>query len=131
MPEARAAPGDLMAHPMREHMRGVVDLDFFVTAVRRLLRVAEQAKRSGCDSKGILKRAIKIFMSRWSHVIDVRDSLEHVDEPGLPFVPMQSSAPDGGWSFLTPGNRIDVPLLYEDAQKLCKVILEAIKPFDT
>ena len=56
-------PGDLVEVAALEHMQGVVDMDFLVTAVRRLLRVAEQARRSGCDTNADLKVPMKIFTS--------------------------------------------------------------------
>jgi len=123
-------PGDLVEAALPEHMRGVVDMDFLVTAVRRLLRVAEQARRSGCDTNADLKVPIRIFNSRWSHVVDVRNTLEHVDCPGVPIVPMQSSDPDGRWLLLTPGNHLSVQDLFEDAAKLCKVICKVIEPYE-
>ena len=123
------SPGDLVEHAMHEHMRGVIDMDFLVTAVRRFLRVADQAKRSGCDSKGELKIAIKIFMSRWSHVIDARNSLEHFDQPGSGLVPAQSSNSEARWQFATSAGSIDMQRLFGDAEKLCKIILKVIDPF--
>src|SRR5204863_7738602 len=36
-----SAPGDLVVEALRDYMRGVIDMDFFVTAVRRFLRVAD------------------------------------------------------------------------------------------
>jgi hypothetical protein len=123
-------PGDLAETAAPEPMRGVVDMDFLVTAVRRLLRVAEQAKRSGCDTNADLKVSIRIFNSRWSHVVDVRNTLEHVDGPGVPIVPMQSSEPDSRWLFLTPGNRLNIQDLFEDASKLCKAICKVIEPYE-
>lgn len=123
-------PGDLVEAAVSEPMRGVVDMDFLVTAVRRLLRVAEQARRSGCDTNTDLKVPIRIFNSRWSHVVDVRNTLEHVDGPGVPIVPMQSSDPDSRWLFLTPGNRLNVQDLFEDAAKLCKAICKVIEPYE-
>ncbi len=103
MTRSMALPDDLAEQALREYTRGVIDMDFFVTAVGRFLRVADQAKRSGCDANGELKIAVKIFMSRWSHVIAARNSLEHFDQPGNALVPMQSSDSDGRWKFLTPG----------------------------
>jgi hypothetical protein len=123
-------PDDLVEVALPEHMRGVVDMDLFVTAVRRLLRVAEQARRSGCDSNADLKVPIKIFNSRWGHVVDVRNTLEHVDGPGVPIVPMQSSNPDSRWLFLTPGNHLSVQHLFEDSAKLYAAICKAIEPYE-
>jgi len=62
-------------------MNGIVDMDFLVIAVRRLLLVAEQAKKSGCDVNGELKPIIKGFKSNWGHIVAARNSLEHVDDP--------------------------------------------------
>jgi hypothetical protein len=111
-------------------MRGVVDMDFLVTAVRRLLRVAEQARRSGCDTNGDLKLPTRLFNSRWGYVVHVRNTLEHVDSPGVPIVPMQSSSPNGRWNFLTPENNLSVQDLFEDAAKLCKAIYKVIEPYE-
>ena len=123
-------PGDQVGEAALEHMRGVVDMDFLVTAVRRLLRVAEQARRSGCDTNADLRLPMRLFSSRWSHVIDVRNTLEHVDSSGLPIVPMQSSSPDGRWLFLTPGSNLNVQDLFEDTVKLCRAIYRVIEPYE-
>jgi hypothetical protein len=123
-------PGSLVEAAAREHMRGVVDMDFLVTAVRRLLRVAEQARRSGCDTNGDLKLPTRLFNSRWGYVVHVRNTLEHVDSPGVPIVPMQSSSPNGRWNFLTPENNLSVQDLFEDAAKLCKAIYKVIEPYE-
>jgi hypothetical protein len=131
MSRPMASPGDPVEQALNEYMRGVIDMDFFVTAVRRLLRVADQAKRSGCDTNGELKKAIKSFMSRWGRVVHTRNSLEHFDQSGTPLVPTQSSGPDGGWKFIVPGGHIDMQELFEDAQKLCRAIVKVIEPFDT
>ena len=55
MTRSMALPDDLAEQALREYTRGVIDMDFFVTAVGRFLRVADQAKRSGCDANGELK----------------------------------------------------------------------------
>jgi hypothetical protein len=39
-------------------MRAVVDVDLLVMAVRRLLKVAERARRLGVDSSGELRQAV-------------------------------------------------------------------------
>jgi hypothetical protein len=115
-------PGDVIAEAAVEHMRGIVDLDFFVLSVRRLLRVAEQAKRSGCDTNADLRGPIKKFHEKWDNIIDLRNALEHIDGSGIPVVPVQSSDPDGRWLFLTPGNQVNAQHLFEDAAELCKII---------
>jgi hypothetical protein len=60
----------------------------------------------------------------------VRNTLEHVDCPSVPIVPMQSSDPAGRWLFLTPGNHVSVQDLFEDAAKLCKAIYKVIEPYE-
>jgi hypothetical protein len=91
-------PEDSVLESMNSHMRAVVDLDFLVTSVRRLLRVAEQARSFGLDPKRELKLAIKVFNSRWlPYLVDIRNTLEHVDGPGTPFGPSR-----GGRDFICP-----------------------------
>jgi hypothetical protein len=130
MARKSAQSGDLAAVAVLEHMRGIVDLDFLIMSVRRLLRVAEQARGSGCDINADLREPIKRFHGRWRHVIEVRNTLEHVDGSGIPIVPVQSSDPEGRWLFLTPGNQINAQELYEDAEGLCKIICKVISPYE-
>jgi hypothetical protein len=110
MARSAALEGPPTEEAIHEYMRGVVDMDFFVTAVRRLLRAAELARGSGCDPEKTLKLPIKIFTSRWHHVITVRDELEHFDGQarrgavsGL--VPMHGG---GSWKIARPGAQIDL-----------------------
>ena len=113
---------------LRLHMQALVDLDFLVTSIRRLLRVAEQARRFGIDPDRKLKIAIKIFNSRYqSHLVDIRNSLEHVDSPGLPFVPFRGG---GKIAFSYPGGEVDASDLYDAAMDLYKAICRAIERFE-
>jgi hypothetical protein len=108
------------------YMRGVIDMDLFVTAVRRLLRAAEQARGSGCDSSGVLKLPIRSFKSRWGHVITVRDALEHFDgqtAKDVALIPMHGG---DGWKIVLQGRPVDVQALFADAEALCKAIYAVI-----
>lgn len=64
------------------HMRAVVDMDFMITAVRRLLRVAERARRIGVDGSGELRQAVRAIAPQSAQVVRVRNALEHLDQPG-------------------------------------------------
>ena len=114
----------------REYMSGVIDMDFFITVVRRILRVADQAKRSGLDTDGLLKSAINDFGLCWSHVTAARNTLEHVDNPQAfrAIVPFHSS--NGEWGFLMPGKSVDVHELFKDADNLCRTISKVIRPHE-
>jgi hypothetical protein len=107
------------------HLRGIVDMDFLVIAVRRLLRVAERARDIGCDVNGELKQAIKIFTSQWGQVIDVRNALEHIDHGRAGIVPVQGG---GTLLFAWRGEQVDVHKLFRAADNLCKTICRVIEP---
>jgi hypothetical protein len=113
---------------LKVHMRAVADLDFLITSVRRLMRVAQQAKSFGFDSKKELKLAIKVFDSRWQpHLVGIRNILEHVDGPGSPVVPVRGG---GVIAFAYPGGQVDAGKLYIASMKLCEAICHAIEPFE-
>lgn len=125
------SPDDLVDVAMRKHMSGIVDMDFLVIAVRRLLRVAEQAKRSGCDANGTLKPVIKDFESHWGHIIDARNSLEHVDDPRPERVLLPMSSSNGDWQFHMPGNSINMQELFNAAETITKTINKVIEPYES
>lgn len=110
-------------------MRAVADLDFLVTSVRRLLRVADQTRSFGLDPRRELRREIKIFNSRWRPcLVDIRNALENVDEPGTYFVPFRGG---GTIAFAYPGGQIDAGKLCISAIKLHNSICQIIGPFET
>ncbi len=125
----KISPDSLAIDAARNHLRGRADMDFFVTAIRRLLRVAELAKGSGCETDGELKAAVRLFNSRWRHVIGVRDALEHFDDWGrrangaiLPY------SGGGNYTFMWVGGPVDAQQLFAAAERLCKVIYKVIEP---
>ena len=121
-------PEDLAAEAWTSHMRAVADLDFLVTSVRRLLRVAEQTRSFRLDPKNELKVNIKIFNSRWRpHLVKIRNALEHIDEPAMYFVPIRGG---GAIAFAYPGGEVDARKLYISAAKLHKAICSVIEPFE-
>lgn len=120
-------PEDSVLESMNSHMRAVVDLDFLITSVRRLLCVAEQARDFGLDPKRKLKLAIKIFNLRWlPYLVDIRNTLEHIDGSGTPFAPSRG----GTISFAHPNGQVDAGKLYIAARELHKAISRAIEPFE-
>lgn len=121
---------DLVAVSMRKHLTGMVDMDFLVISVHRLLLVAKQAKGSGCDVNGTLKDVIKDFESRWAHITGARNALQHIDDmyPKMLLLPTSSSS--GDWQFGMPGNSIDMHELFKDAQTLAKAIAKVIEPYE-
>jgi hypothetical protein len=122
-------PEQPVLESLRLHMQALVDLDFLITSIRRLLRVAEQARRLGLDQDRKLKLAIRIFNSRWQpYLVDIRNTLEHVDQPGFPFVPFRGG---GKVAFSVPGGEIDATKLYDAAMELYKAICRAIAPFES
>ena len=125
------SPDDLVEAVVREHMRGVVDMDFFVIAVRRFLRVAIKAKKSGCDAAGTLKPIIRNFETHWDHIIDARNWLEHVDGQNAEgtLLPVHSS--NGDWHFTRAGKNVDVNELFKAADELCKAICLVIEPYES
>jgi hypothetical protein len=113
----------------RAHYQAIADLDFLITSIRRLLRVAEQARSYHLDPNKELKLAIKIFNSRWHpSLVNIRNALEHVDKPGTPFFPAR-----GGdtMAFVYPGGQIDAGKLYTAAMNLHQAICKAIEPFES
>lgn len=113
----------------RAHYKAISDLDFLITSVRRLLRVAEQARSYNLDPNKELKLAVKIFNSRWHpSLVTIRNALEHVDKPGTPFFPAR-----GGdtMAFVYPGGQIDASKLYTAAMNLHQAICKAIEPFES
>ena len=114
---------------LRLHMQALVDLDFLITSIRRLLRVAEQARRLGLDRDRRLKLAIKVFSSHWQpYFVDIRNTLEHVDKPGLPIGPFRGG---GKVAFSCPGGEVDATELYNAAMGLHRAICQVIEPFET
>jgi hypothetical protein len=73
------SPADLSERMSARHCRGLVDLDFFLTAVRRLERAANLA-RDSCDPAGELRQPVKLFRTRTHGVTRIRDTLEHFDD---------------------------------------------------
>jgi len=112
-------------------MSGRIDMDFFVTAVRRILRVANQTKGSGLDTYGHLKPIVRDFEHRWEHIIDARDTLEHVDEPRSYRALLPFSSSKGELGFLMPGKSIDIYELFMDTDNLCRAIGKVIKPYES
>lgn len=111
------------------HMSGVVDLDFLVISVNRLLHVAERARDFGCDNDGKLKVAIKLFISRWlPQLRDIRNALEHLDQGGAGIVPVQG---DDTMLFAWPGGQIDVHKLFKAADELIKAVCRTIEPLES
>jgi hypothetical protein len=110
-------------------MTGVVDMDFFVIAVRRLLRVAHDAKRSGCDRSGILKPLIKDFEAQWKQIVEARNYLEHVDDHNVSTYIVPMSSTNGDRRFGMPANSIDMRSLFIDAERLAEAINAVIAPY--
>ncbi len=79
MKTAFRPPADLSEWMSAGQWRGLVDLDFFLTAVRRLDRTADLA-RDGCDPAGALRQPVKLFKARTHGVTLIRDTLEHFDD---------------------------------------------------
>jgi hypothetical protein len=130
IPEVREE--SLVEDALRGHVHGIADMDFFVTAIRRLLRAAELTRSSGCDAKGELRLAIKLFNSQWNHVIRVRDALEHFDEwerraaeGGI--IPVSGG---GNFIFMWADGPVNAQQLFESAEKLYKAICKVIEPLE-
>jgi hypothetical protein len=110
----------------------LADMDFLIIVVRRILRVAQKAKGSGLDTGKLLKSIVTDFENRWERIlIDMRNELGHVDQPKVSrlFVPMRSTA--GELKFLLPSGSIDLRELFSDTDKLCRVIAEVIRPYES
>jgi hypothetical protein len=122
-------PESLITEALKSHMRAVADLDFLITSVRRLLRVAEQARSMRLDPKKELKLAIRIFNSRWQpQLVNIRNALEHIDGPGMRFFPILGG---GAIAFVYPGGQVDAGKLYIAAMKLHKAICGVIEPLES
>jgi hypothetical protein len=123
----------LVEDTLRDQMYARADMDFLITAVRRLLRAAEHAKNSGCDINGELALPIRVFQSRWSQVTGVRDSLEHFDEwerrqlEGW-VLPMRGG---GNVAFLWRGGNVDARELFKSAEKLYRVVCDVIASLES
>lgn len=124
---------------LAEHMQTVGDMDFLVTAVRRLLRTAAAAEK--IHSKEIdpkyhaqLKLAVKVFDSQWGDRLkEIRDALEHVQSvsPGFP-VPMVSipaaGKGDGEFILMGPHGNLNLAKVYEDARSIAKAVANIVEP---
>lgn len=106
------------------HMRAVVDMDFLVTAVRRLLRVAERARRIGVDGSGELREAVRAIAPQSAQVVRVRNALEHFDQQKVGIVPV---AGGGSVSFMWASGQVDVHELYKAAEDLRKAIWRVLE----
>ena len=107
-------------------------MDFLIIVVRRILRIAQKAKGSGLDTDKLLKSIVAGFENRWERLlIDMRDELEHIDQPKAVrlFIPVRSTA--GELKFVLPSGSIDLHELFSDADKLCRVIADVIRPYES
>jgi hypothetical protein len=120
-----------------EHMQTVGDMDFFVTAVRRLLRTAAAAEKihsEEIDPKhhAQLKLAVKVFDSQWGDRLKgIRDALEHVESVSTGFpVPMVSIPTDGDgdgeFILMGPHGNLNLAKVYEDARSIAKAIARIV-----
>ena len=115
-----------------EHMQMVADMDFLVTAVRRLLRTAELARQIPSEHQSQLKLALKVFNSRWGNLKAVRDAMEHFDTTEAVFpvaavgIPASGNG-DGEFTFMWPGGNLDLGKLYEDARSIAKAVVSIIE----
>lgn len=110
-------------------LHAVVDLDFLVISVHRLLHVAKRARAFGCGTDAELKTAINLFSSRWlPQLRDVRNALEHLDHGSIGIVPVQGG---GTISFIWRDGQLDVHELFKAADKLIKTICLAIQPLES
>lgn len=118
-----------------EHMRTVADMDFLVTAVRRLLRTAELALPIRSEHQPQLKLALTTFNSRWwASLKAIRNALEHLDAKGdfpLPSVAVPTSGDrDGSFTFVGVHGNLDLGRLYEDARSVAAAIAKVIEPVE-
>jgi hypothetical protein len=107
-----------------DHMSAVVDLDFLIMAVRRLLKVAQRARRLGVDGSGELRQAVRDIGPQSGQVIMVRNALEHFEEGRMGILPV---AGGGSMSFVWPGGQMDMHELFRAAEGLRKAILRVIE----
>ena len=123
-----------MDRMLAEHMRTVADMDFLVTAVRRLLRTAQLARQIRSDHQEQLRQALKIFNSKWGNLTKVRDAMEHSDTAAdfpVPVIGISTSGQgDGEFTFMWPGGNLDLGKLYKDAQSVVKAIVSIIEPVE-
>jgi hypothetical protein len=120
---------------LAEHMETVADMDFLVTAIQRFLRTANLALRISSENRPQLSVAKRIFESKWrASLTEIRNALEHVENPGAGFpVPAIGIPRDGSddGEFILMGRRgnLDLPKLYEDAEKIAKAISSVVGPW--
>jgi hypothetical protein len=130
MERSRLSPERMLV----EHMQMVADMDFLVTAVRRLLRTAELARQIPSGHQPQLKLALNIFHSKWGNLTAVRDALEHSDTAAmlpLPAVGVPVSGHgDGQFTFAWPGGNLDLGKVYEDARSIVEAIVSILEPVD-
>jgi hypothetical protein len=120
---------------LAEHMQTIGDMDFLVTAVRRLLRTADAAMQIPSEHHHEqLKLAVKAFESRWwPRLKEIRDALEHVETPvaGFPVpavgIPMSGNG-DGKFIFMGPTGNLDLGKMYEAARAIAKAISSVVGP---
>lgn len=114
-----------------EHMRTVADMDFLVTAVRRLLRTAGLARQIPSTHQEQLDRALRIFHSKWGNLTAVRNALEHSDTTGdfpVPAIGIPTSGQgDGEFTFMWSGGNIDLGKLYANAQSVAQAIAAVLE----
>jgi hypothetical protein len=123
----------LLGDMARQQLHARADMDFLITAVRRLLRAAEHARDSGCDANGTLALPIRSFRSRWAHALKVRDALEHFDERERrraegPILPMRGG---GDVVFLGPSGNVSAGQLIRSAEELHETVSAAIRPIES
>lgn len=117
-----------------EHMQTVGDMDFLVTAVRRLLRTADAALQIRSEYHEQLKLAVKVFKSRWwPSIKEIRDALEHVERLSTGFPVPAVGIPangNGDGEFILTGSHgnLDLGKMYKDAQSIAKAIASIIEP---
>jgi hypothetical protein len=121
-------------HMLFEHMQVVADMDFLVTAVRRLLRTAALARRIPSEHQPQLKLALKVFGSKWGNLTAVRDALEHSDTTILFPLPVVGTTQHGQgaaeFTFAWPGGNLDIGKMYEDARSILNAIVGVIEPIE-
>jgi hypothetical protein len=120
---------------LAEHMQVIADMDFLVTAVRRLLRTAELARQIPSDYQEQLRLALCSFKSRWwPSLTAIRDALEHLDKSGdfpVPSVGFPTSGDgDGNFTFMGRYGNLDLGKMYEDARSVARAIARVIEPLE-
>jgi len=61
-------------------VRGNSDVDFFLTALRRMTRVCALVRRSAFTETGTVREPLRLFEVRVQDAVPVRNFLEHFDE---------------------------------------------------